>query len=98
MATDGPIPPPCDPEIFSKGETILIVGGISSNRMENWVKKVRETSGSRIDWHFAAGRAVVKVLGDWEAVRAAVVAMDEHKADLDQAMIEARVRPIPGEV
>lgn len=63
MATDGPTPPPCDQEIFAKGNTILILSG-SSNMIENWVKKVVAEANARIDWHYCGGRANVLHLGD----------------------------------
>ncbi|MEX0935212.1 MAG: hypothetical protein WDZ70_02720 [Candidatus Paceibacterota bacterium] len=45
---------------------------IPSNAMEEWVKKVAERSGQRVDWHFVAGRAVVKALGDISKVKQAI--------------------------
>lgn len=65
----------CDPEVYSKGEVITIIGEHGGSRkVEAWVAKVRETSGQRVDWHFAAGRAVVKAIGDLAKVRAAMEA------------------------
>lgn len=79
MATDGPDPVPCDPEVFANGDVVLVTDSISSNRMEGWVKKVADRSGQRVDWHFVGGRAVVKAIGDIEAVKAAINGlMTEH--------------------
>lgn len=72
MATDGPDLPPCEREIFKTGTTVIIVAGVPTNAMERWVVSVREQCGQRVDWHFAAGRAVVKAIGDIQAVRHAV--------------------------
>ena len=73
MATDGPTPAICDAKVFNKGKAVFVGWDISSNRMENWVQQVAEVSGQRVDWSFCGGRAVVKVLGDIQAVRDAVV-------------------------
>lgn len=72
MATDGPTPPRCDPEIYRDGEVVFITSTIGSNAIEHWVKLVALLSGQRVDWHWAGGRAVVSAIGDIEAVKAAV--------------------------
>jgi hypothetical protein len=59
-----PRPPDCDREVFEDGKVVVMLGNVSSAVMEDWVKSLRECSGERIDWHYAAGRAVVKVIGD----------------------------------
>lgn len=79
MATDGPTPPPCDPEIFKRGEMVFMTHTIPSNAMEGWVRQVAERSKQRVDWHFAGGRACVLALGDLDAVRKAIEElMPEH--------------------
>ncbi len=79
MATDGPTPPPCDQSIYNDGVVVLISDSIPSNAMERWVRSVAEDSGQRVDWHFVGGRAVVKALGDLDAVRASIARlMPEH--------------------
>jgi hypothetical protein len=40
--------------------------------MEQFVKMVAWHSGQRVDWHFYAGRAVVKAIGDIEKVKASI--------------------------
>jgi hypothetical protein len=72
MATDGPNPKPCDPEVFTEGVCVLITHSIPPNAMDEWVRKVAETSSQRVDWYFAGGRAVVKAIGDLKKVRAAL--------------------------
>jgi hypothetical protein len=79
MATDGPTPLPCDPKVFKHGTCVFVTTTIPSNAMEEWVRKVAELSGERVDWHFAAGRACVLALGDLEKVRVAILLLrDEH--------------------
>lgn len=73
MATDGPDPPPCEREIFEQGTMVAVVVGVPSNAMERWVSDVRGASGERVDWHFCAGRAIVKVIGDKVTVQHAIM-------------------------
>jgi hypothetical protein len=79
MATDGPTPPPCDLDIFKNGEVVFVTHTIRSNAMEDWVKKVAQESGQRVDWSFMGGRAVVKALGDIDRVKTVIqTLMPEH--------------------
>lgn len=68
MATDGPTPPPCDPEIEKKGTVVLTTHSVPSCATERWVKKVAEQSGQRVDWGFVGGAIVIKALGDLDKV------------------------------
>ena len=68
MATDGPTPPPCDPEILKNGRLVITLQG-SSNAVENWVKRVAEMAGARLDWHYVGGIAHVLHLGDDESLQ-----------------------------
>jgi hypothetical protein len=79
MATDGPDPTPCNPDIFENGRAVFMTHSIPSNAMEHWVKMVAERSGEPVDWHFAGGRAVVLTTGDVRTVRAAIkTLLPEH--------------------
>lgn len=79
MATDGPDPTLCDPEVFKNGTQVFITDSIPSNAMERWVQKVAATSGQSLDWHFVGGRARVLALGDLERVSEALAyLMPEH--------------------
>lgn len=80
MATDGPDPKPCNKKIYEHGKIILITAGIPSNAFDKWVMKIAEASGQPVDWHFAAGHAVVFALGDLKKVRKA---LEEHRTDLE---------------
>src|SRR3989339_1068661 len=68
MATDGPTPPPCDPEIVAKGEPVALLYG-TPNAVERWVKSVAELANARVDWHYTGGIAEVLHLGDLESRR-----------------------------
>lgn len=72
MATDGPDPPPCDPEIWKNGTVVFITHTIPSNAMEGWVKMVKSQCGQPVDWSFMGGRAVVRALGDINRVCQAI--------------------------
>ncbi len=63
MATDGPTPAPCNPDIFKNGKGVCVVDG-SSNAVENWVQLVAKTANAEVDWHYSGGRANVLHLGD----------------------------------
>lgn len=59
----------CDDEVYRKGEVITVLGDHpGSERIEAWVVRIRKASGQRVDWHFFAGRAVIKALGNTDAV------------------------------
>jgi hypothetical protein len=72
MATDGPTPAPCDAEVFERGKCVLVTAGVSSNRMERWVREVARYSEQKVDWHFSGGRAVVLGVGDQRRIDRAI--------------------------
>lgn len=81
MATDGPDPEPCNPDVFKSGDYVGWLHGPGSNAIERWVKALAEKTGQRIDWHFVGGRARVLALGDVNAAREAFeAAIPELKA------------------
>lgn len=81
MATDGPTPAPCDPEIFQKGEGVCVVDG-SSNAVERWVQAVARKASARVDWHYSGGRANVLHLGDAASLQRVFNAIHELKSEL----------------
>lgn len=82
MATDGPDPTPCDKDIFERGSIVYQTHGVSSNRMEGWVQRIAFESGQPVDWHFAAGHAIVKGLGDLALIQVAITNNLHRLADL----------------
>lgn len=74
MATDGPDPKPCDKEIFENGTCIAVALG-SSNAVERWVQASAKKANARVDWHYAAGRAMILHLGDDASQRRAIEAL-----------------------
>ena len=86
MATDGPTPPPCDPRIYTEGQTVFVGDTLGSNAMERWVQKIAKDSGQPVDWHWSGGRANVLALGDREAVTAALL---KHRPEYDRLHAEA---------
>lgn len=85
MATDGPDPTPCDDEIYRTGSVVFQTYGVSSNRMESWVKNIARDSGQRVDWLFVAGCAVVKAIGDLAAVHKSIESNMPELAELQRA-------------
>jgi hypothetical protein len=61
-------PPPCDNQVYKKGTPVFLLAGVPAVDIEEWVKMIAEKSGQRVDWHFIAGRANVKCLGDADKV------------------------------
>ncbi len=82
MATDGPTPRPCNPNIFKNGKGVCVVDG-SSNAVERWVKSVAKNAKAKVDWHYSGGRANVLHLGDNESRQRVLNAIDELKDELD---------------
>lgn len=58
----------------------MMIASISSNRMERWVQKIAAQSKQPVDWHMGCGRAIVKALGDFDAVQKAI---DDNLPELD---------------
>lgn len=84
MATDGPTPPPCDPDFFKNATLFLVVGEYKGGScfIEEWCKKVAAKSGQNVDWSFFGGRARFAVLGDKQkAVEAAQELLPELETD-----------------
>lgn len=82
MATDGPDPAPCAAEIYKHGAVVYQTHGVSSNRMESWAQRIAFESGQPVDWHFMAGWAIVKGLGDLKLIQAAIENNLHRLADL----------------
>lgn len=57
----------CDDVIYREGKCVLYLC-LGSNEMEALVGRIRVRSGQAVDWHYVAGRAVLKTTGDPEAV------------------------------
>lgn len=87
MSTDGPTPPPCNPDIFKNGVEVFTTSTIPSNAMERWVRQVAEKSEQMVDWHFDGGWVRVLALGDIEKVKGAIAAlMPEHDRLYQEAL------------
>lgn len=100
MATDGPTPPPCAPDVYKKGTLVFVTHTIPSCSMEEWVKQVASRSGQKVDWHFMGGRACIFALGDIEAVKQAICDLiDDHDAryakGLNELLLEGHHPPRP---
>jgi len=77
------VPTPCDREIFKDG---LGICALDAGRWqaEEWVRKVAQKSGQRVDWHYSGGRANVLYIGDYDRVLAAVNAL---RGELDGSIL-----------
>jgi hypothetical protein len=81
MSTDGPTPPPCNPDIFKNGSGVCVVDG-ASNAVERWVQAVAKKADAQVDWHYSGGRANVLHLGDEASRQRVLNAINELKGDL----------------
>lgn len=86
MATDGPDPAPCNPDIFKKGKGVCVVDG-SSNAIERWVQSVAKKANAQVDWHYSGGRANVLHLGDDESRQRVLNAINELEGELKGSIL-----------
>lgn len=56
--------PPCDPDVFSRGKVLALIGDFNSVALEGLFSKIRPLlrEGMKLDFHMAAGRYMVKCL------------------------------------
>lgn len=54
--------PPCDAEVFEKGESIGLFPGIKKEDVERLCKGLSAVTGWRIDWSYFAGRPHIRAL------------------------------------
>lgn len=93
MATDGPTPPPCEQEIYENGDVVAVIDS-SSNAIERWVKTVADQADARLDWHYFAGRGIVKHVGDTASLRRVEQAIIDLAHTLSaHSMIRYTLRP-----
>jgi hypothetical protein len=86
MATDGPTPKPCNPDIFKKGKGVCVVDG-SSNAVERWVQMVAKKANAQVDWYYSGGRANVLHLGDEASRQRVLNAIEELKGKLQGTIL-----------
>jgi hypothetical protein len=66
--TQGRDLPPCTANVFRNGVVLAVAVTPHPDVIERWVEYVRGVTGQPVDWHFAAGRAIVKALGETRLV------------------------------
>lgn len=91
FATDGPVPMPCNKDVFEQGEPIALLDG-SSNALERWVQAVAKRAKASVDWHYSGGVGQMLHLGD-EASRARVEKAIDEIAETLNGNIIRRLRP-----
>lgn len=62
----------CDKDVYENGKAVMVTHTIPAAKIDQWVKKVAELSGQKVDWHYMGGRAVIRALGDLDAVDAVI--------------------------
>ncbi len=82
MAWPKSIPPPCDSEIYEKGEGVCIVEG-KAEAVERWMRRIALVANAKLDWHYSGGRASVLHLGDEASRKRVLDAIREMKGELE---------------
>lgn len=54
----------CEYDIYHRGHLVRILGNMPKEKAEQITITASTLCGFKIDWHYAAGRVVVKTLGD----------------------------------
>jgi hypothetical protein len=67
-----PAAPPPDPEVVDNGTIVFRTKAVSALLFEVWVGDIARLSGQKVDWYVQGEHAVVKALGDLDAVRDAM--------------------------
>lgn len=79
---------PCSELIANTGVQVFATHTIASSRIEAWVTKIAKLSGQDyVDWYYHERDAIVKAIGDIEAVHNAIVAL---RAEHDAEFLHAR--------
>lgn len=52
----------CDDEIYKRGVCVALTAGGTADDTERWVQEASRKCGVKIDWHYVAGRGVIKTL------------------------------------
>lgn len=68
--------PPCDAEVFEKGESIGLFPGIKKEDVERLCKGLSAVTGWRIDWSYFAGRPHIRALAPAEQHQGEPVELD----------------------
>lgn len=84
--TDKRIPPPCDPMVFKKGETVCTVRG-KSWAIERWVQNVSMRADARLDWYYNGGIADILYLGDQAGRGRVLTAINDLVQDLEGTIL-----------
>ena len=58
----------CDLDVFENGSVVAFIADRDAQDIEKLVRHVAKCTGAKIDWHYAAGRGIVKAIGDIDKV------------------------------
>ena len=67
-------PDSCNMKVFKEGTFLGVLDPTQwpKDKANELVQEVTKETGQEVDWHYAAGRPVVKALGDAEKVKEAL--------------------------
>lgn len=81
------LPPPCDREVYQRGEPVAILDA-ASNDAEQFVKAIARLASAKVDWHYSGGRAQVLFLGDADARTRVEAALDTLEPTLKGTILK----------
>lgn len=86
----------CDPQVANHGTPVLMTHTIPKSGMDDWCDKVEEAvgGGAQIDWHYFAGRIVVRAIGNLDLIRGKI---KEHLPLLGELQRAEYERPLGSE-
>lgn len=54
----------CDDAVYKNGKNVAITGNKTAHQLERLCLECRRKTNQIVDWHWCAGRGVIKSLGD----------------------------------
>lgn len=79
----------CDPEVYLRGSLVFMTHTIPAKDLNDWVRTLELKSKSVVDWHYMAGRACIRSLGNPEAVKTAIrTTIKQHDAAFNAELRE----------
>lgn len=62
----------CNKQVYKHGIHVFTLASVKPEIINNWVDKLSQESGQKVDWHFVGGRACIKCIGKIDLVIRAI--------------------------
>ncbi len=76
----------CDYDVFQNGDCFAVIVGLEPNENDILATILSNSTGTKVDWHYFAGRASFRVLGSVNAVQHQLMTM-VHQTDFGKIQI-----------